>query len=515
MLQNKIIKPNEDLRGRSLVNCAIPKMDSLELAEGAVFYNCYREPQEYPKSAIVVGTYSILDVYSDIREFEGGAGDYTFQSFNIDLSGYGEKFFLFEKTWFTDCRFYGSIRGEYSDFNFCTFTNCTFDNLDEDVSYSFDSCIFKGSFKFDSRTAETLTFNTCTFDVDSLDILPPSEDLEFLGCISRIAFPEGDSVYTGNSLVLADNVSIVEQSGMYPKTVGFYGSFDWTVRNADLRCLDLALSHRHSRFRGADFQGSVFGALPHSTDTSIHGSYIRLSEWAAYRVMYDQDYKAPPIFYKVNFADTLIDQLYIQNRRYYPSLFDVLKQEKIPVFEQCDFSRSTLGFIATFTGARDLSDSSGEKDPKGITFRDCNFENAVSYYREKFIARRGGYYIGDNSTNEGLDLSGRKLLGQYRNVTLRNTNLSDCVWYNKMFIWNCDFGNCDFSGLRLAKYTQLDPAKYDFITHKTNLTGCIFKDLPRGFSIYLSPLCSTDGATFDSNIEWSTDKDGFRLGIVV
>ena len=69
MLQNKIIKPNEDLRGRSLVNCAIPKMDSLELAEGAVFYNCYREPQDYPKSAIIKGTYSILDVYMEYLLF--------------------------------------------------------------------------------------------------------------------------------------------------------------------------------------------------------------------------------------------------------------------------------------------------------------------------------------------------------------------------------------------------------------------------------------------------------------
>jgi len=47
-----------------------------------------------------------------------------------------------------------------------------------------------------------------------------------------------------------------------------------------------------------------------------------------------------------------------------------------------------------------------------------------------------------------------------------------------------------------------------------NVYSTTFKNLPKGFSIYLSPFCNTDGASFDPNIEWSTDEDGFRLGVV-
>ena len=513
---NKIIRPSEDLRGRYLYGCLIPKMNDSRLLDGVVIYNSYVTPQTLNKSCLVLEPRGYIDAAALIYEF-------------AELDGYAAEFDSFHFKFAAD-----SVEDsiyeyqDYLDFEDYTFTNCVFDfesvtvgvdfiknkltdvkveNFSSNVSFS--ECAIRGSLDVSSTKPESAaSFHYCSFSTADTDLSIHSKVVNFLQCLSNASLGRFGSASA--CLILKDKTSVVDQIGANERYYHTRSNFDWSVQYADLRNLHLGVSEDCS-VSGANFKGSIFGGASSNEDRI---STVFAFRGSSYQKYYDIDKEEnidfECLFKGVNFSEALLDSFLIHRATSYFSGLRKYGLGKLPAFEKCDFSNACLGFIAyvediDYRNTRFVP----ELDPKSVKFKNCNFEGCVSLTRKE-VAKKGGYYLGPKSDYNNINLSNRKLLGRdFSLSSVVNSDFSNCNWFSDISMFKSNFEGCDFSKLKMDRFA-FDLNEIHLQAIKSNLNGCVFRGLPKGFTMQFKD-CKMENTEFDSNTERYVDDLGYTV----
>lgn len=520
---NKIVSPSEDLRGRYLYGCLIPRMHDPKLLEGVVIYDSYVSPQELDKSCLVLE--SIPDAATLINEF-------------VERDGYAAEFESFHFK-FVDDSVEGSIyldSQDYLDYVDYIFTNCIFDfesskleiyfqktaltdvkvgNFSSNAGFS--ECAIRGSLDVSSTEPNSISlFQNCSFSTTDIDLSISSAETTFHQCLSNVSLERFGT--TVACLILNDETSVVDQVGTNIHYYSTRSDLDWSVRCADLRNLHLRVSEDCS-VNGANFKGSVFGGTYAYSETSNPiSTAFAFRGWSLHRYStltepenfsYEKTH-FESLFKGVDFSEALLDSFLIHKANTYFSGLRKYELGELPAFENCDFSNACLGFIAYvedihYTSTRFVP----EYNPKSVKFKNCNFEGCVSLTRKE-VAKKGGYYLGPKCDYNSIDLSNRKLLGRdFSNVEIRNSDFSNCGWFSDISMFKSNFEGCDFSKLKMDRFV-FDGNEVHLQAIKSNLNGCVFRGLPIGFTMQFKD-CTMENVEFDSNTERYIDDLGYTV----